>query len=330
MTLGSMTPQDCLRLSTAFYARVALNPVLRPLFPGKTFTCAINEFAAFLIQFLNTGGDAQKRWHLSLRESHDRFKLTPEHRAAWLRCMQDACTDTDLLDFFRQTSKYLIHQEPGPVAQPELAKRWTAQTIVDALVAAVRRNNDEEAIALAESPDLNLFDGSVRCGILSLMLRSHRPQLHDCAAKAIQANPTIRLERFAGRTLLHDAAASGNLRFVNLLLTLGSDPNEQTAGRHTPLYCVANECKSPEGPAVVQALVSAGADVNAADGVKHCTPLHMAARRDNVEVAQALLGTGADPNARDTQGVTPLHRALNCRKKETARLLASKMVQEES
>ncbi len=309
-----MTEQDCLRLSTAFYARVALNPVLRPLFPGKTFTCAINEFAAFLNQFLDTGGDPQKRWHLSLRESHDRFKLTPEHRAAWLLCMKEACDDADLNNFFRQTSKYLIHQEPGPIAEPDLAKRWTAQTMVDALVAAVRSNNDDEAIAIAEHPDLNLFDASVRCGILSLMLRSRRPKLHDHAAEAIQTNPAIIKERFAGRTLLHDAAASGNLRFVNLLLTLGANPNEQTAGRPPPLYCVANECGSETGPAVVRALIAAGANPNAADGVKHCTPLHMAARRGHTAIAEALLACGADINARDTQGVTPLMRARNCRK----------------
>ncbi len=308
-----MTPQDCQRLSTAFYARVALNPVLRPLFPGKTFTCAINEFTAFLMQFLNTGGDDQKRWWLSLRESHARFKLTPEHRAAWLLCMKEACADTDLLDFFRQTSKYLIHQEPGPLKSPELAKRWTAQTMLDALVAAVRSNNDDEAIALADYPDLNLFHASVRCGILSLMLRSNRPRLHDHAAAAIQSDAQIIRERFAGRTLLHDAAASGNLRFVELLLTLGSDPNEQTAGHHTPLYCVANECGSETGPDVVRALVDAGADPNAADGVKHCTPLHMAARRGHNAIAEALLACGADINARDTKGDTPLMRARNCR-----------------
>ena len=45
----------CRKLSAAFYARVAKDPVLRPLFPGKTQKCAIEEFAAFLIQFL--GGD---------------------------------------------------------------------------------------------------------------------------------------------------------------------------------------------------------------------------------------------------------------------------------
>jgi hypothetical protein len=32
-------------------------------------------------------------------------------------------------------------------------------------------------------------------------------------------------------------------------------------------------------------LVRAGADVNADDGVKHCTALHMAARRGHLEIA---------------------------------------------
>ncbi len=48
----------CKRLSAEFYARVATDPVLRPLFPGKSLRCAIDEFAAFLIQFL--GGDEEQ------------------------------------------------------------------------------------------------------------------------------------------------------------------------------------------------------------------------------------------------------------------------------
>jgi hemoglobin len=42
----------CRELSKAFYTRVKRDPALRPLFPGKTLTCAIEEFAAFLVQFL--------------------------------------------------------------------------------------------------------------------------------------------------------------------------------------------------------------------------------------------------------------------------------------
>src|SRR6266849_2622920 len=81
--------EGCRRLSAAFYGRVGKNPVLRPFFPGKSLKCAIEEFAAFLIQFL--GGDEmqiQHRWWLSLRESHARFQIGPNARCAWLRHME--------------------------------------------------------------------------------------------------------------------------------------------------------------------------------------------------------------------------------------------------
>lgn len=73
----------CRQLAIDFYARVGTDAVLQPLFPGKSRKCAIEEFTAFLIQFL--GGDedhAQRRWWLSLHESHARFQIGPAERAA--------------------------------------------------------------------------------------------------------------------------------------------------------------------------------------------------------------------------------------------------------
>ena len=72
---------------------------------------------------------------------------------------------------------------------------------------------------------------------------------------------------------------------------------------------------------MVRALVKGGAGVNAHDGVQRCTPLHMAARRGNAEVAGALIDCGADIKARDRTGDTPLRRAVNCDKVAVARLL---------
>ena len=64
----------------------------------------------------------------SLRESHARFKLTPEHRAAWLLRMKDACSDTGsedlaLFDFFRQASKYLALAEHPDLHQLARSRR---------------------------------------------------------------------------------------------------------------------------------------------------------------------------------------------------------------
>src|SRR5947208_89692 len=100
----------CKRLSAEFYARVATDPVLRPLFPGKTLRCATEEFAAFLIQFL--GGDeeqTQHRWWLSLRESHARFHIGPAERSAWLKHMDATLAATAIDDPTRSALRQLFH-----------------------------------------------------------------------------------------------------------------------------------------------------------------------------------------------------------------------------
>src|SRR3989442_9825934 len=109
----------CRKLSASFYARVERDPILRPLFPGKTLRCAIEEFAAFLAQFL--GGpaeDAQRRWWVSLRESHLRFKIGLKERDAWMRNMIQALDEAQigepmrsaLREFFERSSAYVVNQ----------------------------------------------------------------------------------------------------------------------------------------------------------------------------------------------------------------------------
>jgi len=77
------------------------------------------------------------------------------------------------------------------------------------------------------------------------------------------------------------------------------------------------------GPAIVRALVQAGANVNACAGVTRSTPLHMAARRGHLEIAQASLDCGAALDALDRKGDTPLQRAINCRRQKVAQFLIS-------
>jgi ankyrin repeat protein len=144
----------------------------------------------------------------------------------------------------------------------------------------------------------------------------------EYAKKSLLENPDLAHESYSGRSLLHAAAANGNLPIVAELLNLGVDANIQDTGGHTPLYCVANEC--PGGGPVVRTLIQAGAKVDASDGVKRCTALHMAARRGSVEVSEALLECGAHIEARDTLGETPLRRAVNCRQAGVAALLLAK------
>jgi hemoglobin len=135
----------CRQLSEAFYARVERDPVLRPLFPGKSMRCAVGAFTAFLAQFL--GGpaeDAQGRWWLSLRESHLRFKIGSRERQAWMSNMIEALEDVPidqpvrlaLPDLFERSSAYIVNtgqglREPAAPKDPsdnrihrEIAQRW--------------------------------------------------------------------------------------------------------------------------------------------------------------------------------------------------------------
>lgn len=327
-----LTEATCRALSAAFYKRVGKDAVLKPLFPGKSLCCATEEFSAFLIQFL--GGDeeqTQKRWRLSLRESHARFQISPEQRAAWLRHMSAALDEVApgapaLRQFFLQSSSYVGGGEAGPVEDDGLAARWDEQRLLDDAIGTIAAAQDEAAIHLAP----RFFARPVvYVGLLARMVQSARPALIRFAMNAIESTPKLATVRFGGRTLLHFACGAGCVEVVELLLRLRVDPNLEDHGGHTPLYRVANECGSAAGPELVRMLVKAGANVTGGGGVTRATPLHMAARRGFVEVARALMTCGAPLGAVDAKGDTPLQRAMlqraiNCRRSEVVRLIADR------
>jgi hypothetical protein len=228
-----------------------------------------------------------------------------------------------LRGYFEQSSAYLVNHgvvdTPGSLTHPGLACRWELQRRLDRAVAAVRAGDAGVAVEVAES-----CDRTVLPGLLALMIESGQPILLDYVREKITRDPSLTQERYAGRTLLHAASAAGSLSMVELFLRLGADPNAGDGGGHTPLYSVGNECVTAGGADVVRALVRAGAKVDARDGAKHCTALHMAARRGNAEVAEALLDCGADIESRDSLGDTPLRRSVNCGKSAVAALLLAR------
>ncbi len=319
-SLGGVS--GCRKLAAHFYARVARDPLLKPLFPAH-MKCPIEEFSAFLIQFLGGPPDhSQRRWWLSLHESHARFRFGQPERAAWLAAMGETLDDfeTDeaaraaLKALFESSSAYLTRQPATDSG--ELAAAWNSQLALDAAVEAVEKGDTAAACSLARECTRNVLPG-----LLARMIRSVNPGLDAFVMAEIRREPVLLAEYYAGRMLLHAAAGSGNLSMAVFLLEAGADPDTRDSGGHTPLYSVANEGSGADGAQIVRALVRAGAHVEAADGVQKTTPLHMAARRGNVAVAEALLECGADPRARDRKGETPAHRARNCRKPELAELL---------
>ncbi len=80
---------------------------------------------------------------------------------------------------------------------------------------------------------------------------------------------------------------------VAALLAAGADPNEEMTGGATPLHTCG---MSQRGQHAVPALLAAGAVVDAVDTYGY-TALHRMASNDLAEGAQALLQAGADVNA---------------------------------
>lgn len=77
------------RLVSGFYARVAHDPVLRPLYPEPDLAPAAERLQMFLEQYW--GGPrtySEQRGHPRLRMRHVRFKVDEAARDAWLGHMR--------------------------------------------------------------------------------------------------------------------------------------------------------------------------------------------------------------------------------------------------
>jgi hemoglobin len=80
-----------------FYAGVAEDPVLRPLYPEPDLTGAEERLRMFLVQYW--GGPrtySAQRGHPRLRMRHAPFRIGTRERDAWLRHMRDAVDSLDL------------------------------------------------------------------------------------------------------------------------------------------------------------------------------------------------------------------------------------------
>jgi hemoglobin len=85
------------KLVATFYAGVATDPVLRPLYPDEDLGPAEERLRMFLIQYWGGPGTySEQRGHPRLRMRHAPFKVGPTERDAWLRHMRAAVESLDL------------------------------------------------------------------------------------------------------------------------------------------------------------------------------------------------------------------------------------------
>jgi hemoglobin len=109
------------RLVDAFYAGVADDPVLRPLYPDQDLAPATERLRLFLMQYW--GGPntySAQRGHPRLRMRHAPFQVGPAERDAWLGHMRAAVDslrldpehDATLWDYLVKAAYFMVNTEP--------------------------------------------------------------------------------------------------------------------------------------------------------------------------------------------------------------------------
>jgi len=97
-------------LVSHFYALVAIDPVLRPMYPDDDFKGAAERLLMFLEQYWG-GPDtySQVRGHPRLRMRHAQFKIGEKERDVWLSHMKSAVDSLEIDNEMReQLWNYLV------------------------------------------------------------------------------------------------------------------------------------------------------------------------------------------------------------------------------
>lgn len=106
-------------LVSQFYAQVAVDPILRPMYPDEDFKGAAHRLQMFLEQYW--GGPttySEERGHPRLRMRHADFHIASPQRDAWLACMRNAIhglglekdLEGEMLQYMEMAANSLVNQ----------------------------------------------------------------------------------------------------------------------------------------------------------------------------------------------------------------------------
>lgn len=106
-------------LVSQFYAVVATDPILRPMYPDNDMKGAADRLYWFLSQYWGGPSTYQEnRGHPRLRMRHAQFAITTEARDAWLNAMNkavdgveiDAALKGELWSYLEMAANSLVNQ----------------------------------------------------------------------------------------------------------------------------------------------------------------------------------------------------------------------------
>jgi hemoglobin len=108
-------------LTSQFYAVVATDPILRPMYPDEDMKGAAQRLQWFLSQYW--GGPTtyqENRGHPRLRMRHSQFTIGIAARDAWLRAMKTAIDGVEIKEELKeQLWDYLEMAADAMVNQPD-------------------------------------------------------------------------------------------------------------------------------------------------------------------------------------------------------------------
>jgi hemoglobin len=108
------------KIVSHFYALVAVDPVLRPMYPDDDFKGAAERLLMFLEQYW--GGPttySEQRGHPRLRMRHAGFHISEMERDVWLRHMKSAVDEIEMrADLKEELWSYLVMAANSMVNQP--------------------------------------------------------------------------------------------------------------------------------------------------------------------------------------------------------------------
>ena len=108
-------------LVSHFYALVAVDPILRPMYPESDLHEAAERLLLFLEQYWGGPTTYQEpRGHPRLRMRHAGFHIGVKEHDAWLRCMKSAVDEIECTPELKaQLWSYMEYAAASMVNQPD-------------------------------------------------------------------------------------------------------------------------------------------------------------------------------------------------------------------
>jgi ankyrin repeat protein len=241
-------------------------------------------------------------------KSSELVKAVESNNLAELQRLLGSGVDINELHYDYQTALMVAAQyertefvkeliKAGADANRKNSRSWTA------LIFAVQRGNAKIVQLLVDAKaDVNVQEETF--GYSALMWAGLKGDLKTVEI-LLDAGANLHQKDKYGNTAFLLAAQGGKSDVIKKFLSLGFDANatDDYSGR-TALIAAA---RSPEA---LKVLIEAGAKVNARQKVLSHTALYVASQNGWAESVKVLIEAGADVNIPDSDGTTPLNRAI--------------------